>query len=723
MHAQQMQDDNMTSPSGNQPLFLQTATALLALGLSPVLLDGKKPIFDNFTNYMAGPAHQSEMEMPENHRPLRYGPGQLELWQETYPRANVGMLTRDRPCIDVDDETAWEIIKDLVPRTPHFKQGQRGGTFIYSHDPADPVLRSRGHINRFTKKMVLEILADGRQTVLPPSIHPDTGQPYQWSKTPWGDPPTPLNDTVPPTISQRQVDAIEERLRAHGLIKQKVERQAGLGRELREDEKHRYAVYLQPKLTERLETVRTAAEGGRQDALNGAVFALARWVRAGFIAEEWLEDQMRRACGADGNRYIISDGEKAFTRQFEKALDEGWAEELPDLDAGRLAGMGAAPLGHGSAPAASGMPLGPNDTAALPPLVSLSMVSELSKPEEPLEWTVPGWIPHAQVSLVYGDGGTGKTTLLQQLAVCASQGKPWLGMPTTKRKVLFISGEDEAKALKAQARPIAAWFGQPEVLDIVSLVEDKESLHPFIVLEDAAGVAQPQPMFWRIVNLIKAGGHDMVIFDPVAAIFGGNQNDPVAVYSFVNLLRRYIALELNCTVIIAAHPSQDGMKTGRGTSGTVAWNNACRSRLYLSAGDNTEDRAFRVLSLPKANRGDQQGATINLRWGSGWFNHGATETVAEIGDACAAFLNGLNATISAGVNVGLSVCASNYAPKVLARRAECKGFTKNDLEQAMHELSKMGQIHQVETGPKSKPRVYLYPVPSPKSSEEEAGTS
>jgi archaellum biogenesis ATPase FlaH len=697
-------NDTGTPPGGQ--VFFPTAAALLALGLSPVLLDGKKPVFDNFTNYRAGAAHQSEMEGKSDI--LRYDAGLLELWQTTYPHANVGMLTRERPSLDVDDVTVWEIIKDLVPATPHCKQGQRGFTLIYSHDPADPVQRSRTYPNRFTKQMAMEVLAEGRQTVLPPSIHPDTGAPYVWIATPWG-PATPLSAKVPPTLSQAQVDAIEARLREHGIIGQKRERGVALARELREDERHRYAVYLQPKVAERLEIVRTAAEGSRQEALNGAVFALARWVREGFIDADWLEAQMRAACGADGNRYITSDGDKAFTRQFEKAMDDGWNGELPDLDAGRVNSMGAAPLGFGSAPEASGgmfgMPgtIDPNTI----PMDAFSLSAALDEPEVPLEWTVPGWIPHAQVSLVYGDGGAGKTTLLQMLAIAASRGEKWLGMDVSKRRVLFVTGEDEKKALVSQARAIAKWMGKPETLHMISLAEDKHEVHPFIVVGDKTGISQPTAMFWRIVKFVKDNSIDMLILDPVASIFAGNQNDPLAVYSFVNLLRRYIAFECNCTVIIAAHPSQDGMKTGKGTSGTVAWNNAVRARLYLRKGDDKADKTFRVLELPKANRGDD-GLEINLRWTTGFFVHGAQPDAATERDASEAFMTILGKIVASGRSVSPNRSVS-FAPSVFARHPDAGGLTKMDFETAMERLMEAGQIEVVETGPASKRSKVIMP--------------
>ena len=48
-------------------------------------------------------------------------------------------------------------------------------------------------------------------------------------------------------------------------------------------------------------------------------------------------------------------------------------------------------------------------------------------------------------------------------------------------------------------------------------------------------------------------------------------------------------MDLNAAVIILAHPSVDGIKTGRGYSGSTHWNNAVRSRLYFTTGPQTKD--------------------------------------------------------------------------------------------------------------------------------------
>jgi hypothetical protein len=90
--------------------------------------------------------------------------------------------------IDTDDEAMGvELIDALTDDggTTITKVGKRGQTLLL-RPPPDTTVRSRKFlINGAT---AFEMLADGRQTVLPPTSHPDLKQPYKW-----GNGATPLN--------------------------------------------------------------------------------------------------------------------------------------------------------------------------------------------------------------------------------------------------------------------------------------------------------------------------------------------------------------------------------------------------------------------------------------------------------------------------------------------------------------------------------------------------
>jgi hypothetical protein len=80
--------------------------------------------------------------------------------------------------IDADTEDAADAMRRALPYTPARKRGQKGETSFY-----------RGEIESkpFSRKLpdgrserLVDVLCEGRQTIVPGSIHPETGKPYVW---------------------------------------------------------------------------------------------------------------------------------------------------------------------------------------------------------------------------------------------------------------------------------------------------------------------------------------------------------------------------------------------------------------------------------------------------------------------------------------------------------------------------------------------------------------
>lgn len=543
-------------------VFLETAQYLFSIGLCPVLLDGKKPIFSNFNQYLPGVGGADELALHGDKRPLRYTFDLLVIWSREYPSANLGVLCRERPTIDVDSEHIWDAIKDLVPFTPHVKRGRRGFSLIYSQDARNPVLRTRTFTEQFSKTMVLEVLSDGRQTVLPPSIHPDTGAPYEWVSLPGLGVmrPQPLSHVCPPALSQATVDAIEQRLEQVGITKRRVERGAGLARGLTDGDRGRYERYLAPKLAEKFAAVRGAVSGGRQDALNGACFALAPWVRHGFIDERELEAEMREACTING--YIGEDGDKAFTRQFEKALEDAWETELPALAEQPSAAdvMGAAP------------PMPAYVTA------SVSSVSSVTLPF----WTYDGTLPEEEPELirrllpatagtlafVAGKSGMGKSfyTAAMAVALAMGPGATFFGQPVRERVGTIIIAAEAAGGVRARLFAAAQASGATGSLPIVviprcgnlSADADRAAMKAALVAADA---------HIRLTYGVRVGA---VMIDTMLAAFGMEDEGASAEAQRTCGHMRELGEYIGAVVVPVHHVGKDGAQGMRGSSAFYA---------------------------------------------------------------------------------------------------------------------------------------------------------
>jgi hypothetical protein len=79
--------------------------------------------------------------------------------------------------LDFDHDDAALIISEAFPPSSVNKVGERGWTAFYRTDatvPCEDFYNDDG-------ELVLQILGAGKQTILPPSIHPKTKQPYRWT--------------------------------------------------------------------------------------------------------------------------------------------------------------------------------------------------------------------------------------------------------------------------------------------------------------------------------------------------------------------------------------------------------------------------------------------------------------------------------------------------------------------------------------------------------------
>ena len=117
-----------------------------------------------------------------------------------------------------------------------------------------------------------------------------------------------------------------------------------------------------------------------------------------------------------------------------------------------------------------------------------------------------------------------------------------------------------------------------------------------------------------------AAGCQIIIFDTVRKVFGGNELKDKQVSAFIAALLR-LAMRNEAVVILTAHPSNEGMSSGSGLAGNRAWHNDVRSRLYLTepkGADRAMDPNKRLLRGMKNNYGPK-GKAKEIWWHKGVF--------------------------------------------------------------------------------------------------------
>lgn len=157
--------------------YSQTGERLIDMGYSaiPIMPGSKRP------GNMSDRKWYGDMDWNRfcDRLPTHYETGVWNKW----PDAGVCVvLDHNIKVIDVDtdDPEIRAAVMEVIPPPTVIKRGQKGFSAFYRGSPAivnRPInLRLPGGF----ESRIVDLLAYGRQTVLPPTIHPDTGKPYEW---------------------------------------------------------------------------------------------------------------------------------------------------------------------------------------------------------------------------------------------------------------------------------------------------------------------------------------------------------------------------------------------------------------------------------------------------------------------------------------------------------------------------------------------------------------
>jgi RecA-family ATPase len=330
------------------------------------------------------------------------------------------------------------------------------------------------------------------------------------------------------------------------------------------------------------------------------------------------------------------------------------------------------------------------------------------------EWIVPDWIPAKRVTGLYGRGGEGKTTLAQMLATAAAIGQTWLGMPVRRcRSILFFCEDDEDEMHLRQNAINHHYDCTWEDLANMRFLPRLGHENTLMTFENGRAVLMP--LFEDLLLESNAFGVGLIFADTVADVFGGNEIDRGQVRKFVQEGLGRLARKTGAAVVALAHPSQSGISSRAGTSGSTAWEGTFRSHLYLKTsqpdGSKEEvDPDGRTLTRKKANYA-RRDETIELRWQNGVFiatkpPSGMLGTI-DLRACERVFLDLLNRFTTENRPLSPNSRSSNYAPRLFAHQPDRKGFKVKDFEGAMQRLFATCQIKVAEYGRKSDSRTKI----------------
>ncbi len=208
----------------------------------------------------------------------------------------------------------------------------------------------------------------------------------------------------------------------------------------------------------------------------------------------------------------------------------------------------------------------------------------------PPDWLIDDVIPKADVMVLFGASGSGKSFAALDMAGCIARGIPWRGNHAEKGRVLIIAAEGGG-GMGKRIRAYCLHHGvDPDTLDISVII-----VAPNFMLKDDIG---------EVAATVKAaGGFDLIIADTFAQVTpGANENageDMGLALANAKVLRDVTG----AMVMLVHHSGKDASRGARGWSGIKA---AMDAEIEVIKHDNGQ----REIRLTKMKDGDD-----GLRWG------------------------------------------------------------------------------------------------------------
>jgi RecA-family ATPase len=356
--------------------------------------------------------------------------------------------------------------------------------------------------------------------------------------------------------------------------------------------------------------------------------------------------------------------------------------------------------GNGAAP----------DDAPPPPLHYVDLALDLV----PRQWLVLDRIPMLNVSLLSGEGAIGKSLLVTQLSAAVVLGKDWIGTLPEPGPVLYVSCEEDDDEIRRRMEAVAVHFGSSRAeliergLRVVSLAGKDATLG----WPDKHGIIRATPLLHRLRRDALLQRPKLIVLDAAADVFGGKEIDRAQTRQFITL-QRGLAIEVAAAVVMIAHPSLTGISSDTGLSGSTAWHNSVRARMYFKTAPG-DDTALRVLEVKKNNYGPVTEGIL-LRWKNGVYvpepGKGTLQRLAAEAEINQLFIKLLRRFTEQGRNVSDNK-SPTYAPSLFAKEPEAKEAkaTKQALEEAMARLFGANRLRVVTIGSASRMRSRIVEV-------------
>lgn len=180
-------------------------------------------------------------------------------------------------------------------------------------------------------------------------------------------------------------------------------------------------------------------------------------------------------------------------------------------------------------------------------------IGDAYKEHKPPQYLVTGLLPLPSLSAFFGAPGSLKTMVVQDLACCVSQGKPWL-----------VAQDDRSSGAFLTKQAAVLWI---DVDNGIDRLEDR-----FVALGKAHSVKEDSPLYYvsfpnppfeaaragsvnRVIDMAVKCTAKLIVFDNLGTISGGADENSSQMVAVMSGLRR-IANETGAAVIVIHHANK-----------------------------------------------------------------------------------------------------------------------------------------------------------------------
>jgi len=222
-----------------------------------------------------------------------------------------------------------------------------------------------------------------------------------------------------------------------------------------------------------------------------------------------------------------------------------------------------------------------------------------------VQWFLTNLIPKAELTLLNGDGGLGKTTAILDLLARASSGQAMpCGLQHDPMKVLILAEEDRRGLIRARLDAANANLDNIRLIDSAFDIREEDG-------EEARQYFTFPKHSKHLYEAIKVGGFEVVFIDAIA----NHYDDDIKATQPQDMRRAYrpiseAAHEAPAVIIAARHITKGAGPASMRGNGSLEARNLCRSELTVGMHPDREKYpGLRVIALSKANLSSNSEAT------------------------------------------------------------------------------------------------------------------